>query len=162
VSLTNACYFCQLNGSVDLSPLSKSNSTSVCQVIPCILYELNDYYLPYKSPPPVRILRQMNPVHAIPYFLRSILIIYFHLGHGLPITFFLQISHQMPALNSLLSLACHMLRPSFLLSILKVRSTEIKRNTSCSLLTGSFHLQSSCEGDCYPCHIRQSLRFAAM
>jgi hypothetical protein len=65
--------------------------------------------------------------------------------------------HKMPVRISLLSLACHMPRPSFLLSILKVRPTKIKTNNSCSLLTGSFYPQSSFEGECYRCNIRRSL-----
>ena len=66
--------------------------------------------------------------------------------------------HKMPARISLLSLACHTPRPSFLLSMLHVRLTESKRNKSCSLLTGYFYPQCSFEGDCYRRQVGRSLR----
>ena len=59
---------------------------SASQEIPCILRHPQDHYFVYKSPPPVPILSQINPVHAPPHttFWKSILPLSSHLCLGLP------------------------------------------------------------------------------
>jgi len=55
-----------LSYSMEQSPSSEANQFSASQEIPCILWNLKVYYCVYNSPPPVPILSQINPVHALP------------------------------------------------------------------------------------------------
>jgi hypothetical protein len=64
---------------------SRANRFSASQEIPRILLNPKVHYRIHKCPPPVSILRQLNPVHPpTSYFLRSILILSSHLRLGLP------------------------------------------------------------------------------
>ena len=64
-----------LTHSMQHSPSWEANRFSASQEIPRILYNPKVNYLSHKCPPPVTILRQINPIHATqPISWRSILI----------------------------------------------------------------------------------------
>ena len=65
--------------------------------------------------------------------------------------------HQMPAPISLLSLACHMPRPSFLLGILNVWPTKSNRILAVVYWTGLFIRRAAVKVTVSPSHIRWSL-----
>jgi hypothetical protein len=54
------------------------------QELTSILWKPKVHYRNNKSPPLVPILNQINPIHAIPFYLRHILILSAHLLLGLP------------------------------------------------------------------------------
>jgi hypothetical protein len=49
---------------MEQSPFWEANSSSGNQEIPRILWKANVYYRIHKSPPPVAILSQIDPVHT--------------------------------------------------------------------------------------------------
>jgi hypothetical protein len=66
-------------------PSWEANSFSASQEIPRILWNPEVHYRIHKSPPPVHILSQLNPVHTPhPTSWRSVLILSSHLRLGLP------------------------------------------------------------------------------
>jgi hypothetical protein len=53
------------------NPSWEANRFAACQEIPCILRNPEIHYRIHKWPPPVSILRQLNPVHThISHFLK--------------------------------------------------------------------------------------------
>jgi len=62
----------------------RSYSHPASQEIPYLLWNLKVYYHVHNSLPLVPILSQMKPVHALPSYLRSILILFSNLCPGLP------------------------------------------------------------------------------
>jgi len=64
---------------VGQSPSWEANSHSSIQAIPSLLWNQNVCYRIHDSPPLVRILGQLHPIHTfLPIFLRSILILSTH------------------------------------------------------------------------------------
>ena len=71
--------------STEQSPSWEANRFSASQEIPRILWNPMVHYRTYKCPPPIPVLRQIDPVHAPqPISWRSILILSSHLSLGLP------------------------------------------------------------------------------
>jgi hypothetical protein len=70
---------------MEQSPSWEANWLSASQEITRILWNPKVHFHVYKSPPPVPILSQINPVHVPrPTLWRSILILFPHLRLGLP------------------------------------------------------------------------------
>jgi hypothetical protein len=67
-----------------LSPFREAASCAATQELPTTLWNPRVRYHVHKSPPQPPILSQIDPVHTIPYYLRSILILFTHLRLGLP------------------------------------------------------------------------------
>ena len=103
-----------LTHSMEQSPSWEANWFSASQEIPHILWNPKVHCRVYKSPPPVPVLRQINPVHA-PHHTswRSILTLSFRLHLGLTSGFIpLACSHQHPVCTSLLPRTYYTPRPS--------------------------------------------------
>jgi hypothetical protein len=71
-----------------LSPSSEAANCAATQELPSLLLNPKVHYHVHKSPPLVPILTQIEPVHTIPFSLRSILLMSTHLRLGLPISLF--------------------------------------------------------------------------
>jgi len=85
---------------MEQSPSWEANGFSTNQEIPRILLNPKVHYRIYRSPPPVPILSQINPVlpsHPISW--SSTLILSSNLHLGLPSSLFLQVSHQNPGVT---------------------------------------------------------------
>jgi hypothetical protein len=72
-----------------LSPSWEAANCAATQYIPSILWNPKVHYRAHKSLPPVPTLSQINPIHTIPSYLRSILILFTHIRLGLPSGLFL-------------------------------------------------------------------------
>jgi hypothetical protein len=82
-----------LTYSMEQSPSWEAKTSWATQEIPSILWNPKVHNRIHKSPPPVPILSQINPVHAPhPTSRRSILILFSHLRLGLPSGYFWHIS----------------------------------------------------------------------
>jgi hypothetical protein len=69
---------------MELSPSWEAANCEATQELPGILWNPKVHYCIHKSPPLVASLTQINPIHAIPAYLRSILILSTHLRLRLP------------------------------------------------------------------------------
>ena len=99
---------------MEQSPSWETNRSSASQKISLILWNPKVHLRFHKSPPPVPILSQIDPVHALPPTSRIyILILSFHLRVGLPSCLFPSgFPHQNPVCTSPLPHTCHMPCPS--------------------------------------------------
>jgi hypothetical protein len=69
---------------MELSPSWEAASCAATQELSSILWNPKFHYHVHKSPPLIPILSQINPIHTIPSYLRSILILSTQLRLGLP------------------------------------------------------------------------------
>jgi hypothetical protein len=77
---------------MEMSPSWEAANCAATQDLPSILWNPNVHYHVHKSPPLVRILREIDPVHTIPsYFSKIHLTIVPHLLLGLPSGLFLSV-----------------------------------------------------------------------
>jgi hypothetical protein len=70
---------------MEQSPSLKADRSSASQEIPRIFWNPKVHYRVQKSPTRVSVVSQIDPVHAIPVYLRSILVLSYHLRLGLQI-----------------------------------------------------------------------------
>jgi hypothetical protein len=73
-----------LTNFMDLRPSWGPASCTATQELPSILWNPQVHCSVQKSPPPVPILSHINPIHTIPSYLRSTLILSTHIRLGLP------------------------------------------------------------------------------
>jgi hypothetical protein len=69
---------------MELNPCWESTNCAATQELPSILWNSKIHYRVHKSPPMISIPSQTNPIHPIPSYLRSILILSTHLHLGPP------------------------------------------------------------------------------
>jgi hypothetical protein len=74
----------QLTNYIEQSPSWKAKRFSASQEIPRILWNPKAHYSIHKSPTLVSVQSQIDPVHALPVDLKSILVLSSHLRLGLP------------------------------------------------------------------------------
>jgi hypothetical protein len=84
------------NSLMELSPSWEATNCAATQELSSILWHAKVHYRTQKSPPLVPFLSQIDPVHIISSYLRSILILSTHLRLGLPSSLFFWLSHQHP------------------------------------------------------------------
>jgi hypothetical protein len=91
----------------------KATSSSASEEIHSILCNLTVHYHAHKSPPLVRILNQLNPIHALPLHLRSTFTLSYQ-RLTFQVVVCLSLSHQNNVRRaiSLLTHACYMRHPS--------------------------------------------------
>jgi hypothetical protein len=107
----------------------EANRFADSQEIPGILWNPKIHYRNHKCPPPVPILRELDPVHAPTFHFLKI-----HLNINLPSTpgvsskwsLSLRFPHQNPVYTSLLPHKCHMPRPSKFFSIVLLSNFDKK------------------------------------
>ena len=93
-----------LTNSMVQSPSWKANRFSASQEIPLMLWNPKVHYRIHKCPPSASILSQLDPVHTpTSYFLKSILVLSYHLRQGLPSGLFLSRFHTKILYTPLLS-----------------------------------------------------------
>jgi hypothetical protein len=95
---------------MELSPSWEAANCAATLELPSVLWNPKVHYRIHKSPPLVPILSQIDPVHIIASYLRSILILSTHVRLGLPSGFFPY--HQYPIRTHLLPHSCYMPCPS--------------------------------------------------
>jgi hypothetical protein len=91
--------------------LWEAANCATTQERPSILWNPKVYYRVHKSPSLVPVLSQIDPVHTMPSYLRSILILSTHLLLGLSRGLFC-LPHQYPIFIPLLPRSCYMFCPS--------------------------------------------------
>jgi hypothetical protein len=69
---------------MELSPSGGAANSAAIQELPRILWNPKVHYRVHKSPPLDPILGNINPIHTIPSYLSSILILFTHLRLDLP------------------------------------------------------------------------------
>jgi len=107
LSLICEQYYWQ-NNSIRKSISWEANRCLASQEIPHILWNPKVNFRIHKSPPPVSILSQINPVHALnPSSWRSILIFSCHLRLSLQSGLFPRVSRQNPVCTSSVVHTCY-------------------------------------------------------
>jgi hypothetical protein len=99
---------------MELSPTWKTARCAVTQELPNSLCNPKVQCQSQKSPPLVHILSQINPVHTTPSYLHGlILILSFHLYHGLSCCSFLLAFQPKPMCTTLIPIVLRALPTSF-------------------------------------------------